>query len=323
MREKTGKLALAIGDGANDVGMILNADVGVGISGKEGRQAVLSSDYSIAQFRFLGRLLLVHGRLNFYRNVDLINYSFYKNMVMTFNQIIFGFFSHFGGNTVYDSILFMIFNVFFTSVPPVIFAGLERDVSLASLQSFPILYQLDGRREYYQSYLRYWLSLLLGIVHAITAFFVCYISLAGFVFQDGTAIGLADFGTTLYICVVTITNLRIACMCHNWTWLHHLFIWASIAIVPGASIFIEVTKLSLNLVGTTAAILRAPVFYLTLLTAIIAAMIPVIAIEALDASRDSVRNRILGSENPKVSNDLMVSARSSMRVPLVPADGEI
>jgi P-type E1-E2 ATPase len=52
MRDKTGKLALAIGDGADDVGMILQADVGVGVSGKENRQAVLVSDDAIAQFRY-------------------------------------------------------------------------------------------------------------------------------------------------------------------------------------------------------------------------------------------------------------------------------
>jgi phospholipid-translocating P-type ATPase (flippase) len=132
MRAKTQKLALAIGDGANDVGMILQADVGVGVSGKEGRQAVLAADYAIAQFRYLRRLLLVHGRLNFYRNVDLINYSFYKNMACSLSNVIVGFFSSWSGSTVFDSILYMTYNVIYTSVPPVIYAALERDVSLAA-----------------------------------------------------------------------------------------------------------------------------------------------------------------------------------------------
>ena len=66
---KTSKKAitLAIGDGANDVSMIKMAHIGVGISGLEGRQAVLASDFSIAQFRFLQRLLLVHGRWSYLR----------------------------------------------------------------------------------------------------------------------------------------------------------------------------------------------------------------------------------------------------------------
>ncbi|CAH8357478.1 unnamed protein product [Eruca vesicaria subsp. sativa] len=48
----TGKTSLAIGDGANDVGMLQEADIGVGISGVEGMQALMSSDNAIAQFRY-------------------------------------------------------------------------------------------------------------------------------------------------------------------------------------------------------------------------------------------------------------------------------
>ena len=73
-------ITLAIGDGANDVGMISCAHVGIGISGKEGQQAVNSSDIAIAQFRFLQRLLLVHGSLNYRRMSTVILYSFFKNV---------------------------------------------------------------------------------------------------------------------------------------------------------------------------------------------------------------------------------------------------
>lgn len=69
---------LAIGDGANDVPMIQAANIGVGISGKEGMQAVMASDYAIAQFRFLARLMLVHGRWSYRRIALIIIYSFYK-----------------------------------------------------------------------------------------------------------------------------------------------------------------------------------------------------------------------------------------------------
>jgi phospholipid-translocating ATPase len=71
-------MALAIGDGANDVAMIQEADVGVGIAGEEGRQAVMSSDYAIGQFRFLQRLVLVHGRWSYRRLAETIANFFYK-----------------------------------------------------------------------------------------------------------------------------------------------------------------------------------------------------------------------------------------------------
>ena len=76
-------ITLAIGDGANDVSMIKAAHVGIGISGHEGRQAVLASDYSIAQFRFLQRLLLVHGRWSYLRMGLFLRYFFYKNFAFT------------------------------------------------------------------------------------------------------------------------------------------------------------------------------------------------------------------------------------------------
>lgn len=88
---------LSIGDGANDVAMIQAADVGIGIAGKEGRQAVNNSDYAIGQFRFLVRLLLVHGQLSHYRLGRLIKFSFFKNISFAFILIYYQFFCGFSG----------------------------------------------------------------------------------------------------------------------------------------------------------------------------------------------------------------------------------
>jgi phospholipid-translocating ATPase len=76
-------MTLSIGDGANDVSMIQEANVGVGISGEEGRQAVMASDYAIAQFRYLGKLILVHGRWSYLRTSEMILTFFYKNIMWT------------------------------------------------------------------------------------------------------------------------------------------------------------------------------------------------------------------------------------------------
>lgn len=77
-------ITLAIGDGANDVSMILEADVGIGIFGKEGMRAVDSSDFAIKEFKFLWILLFKHGRWNYKRISIMLNYYFYKNFVYTF-----------------------------------------------------------------------------------------------------------------------------------------------------------------------------------------------------------------------------------------------
>jgi phospholipid-translocating ATPase len=77
-------MCLAIGDGANDVSMIQEADIGIGISGKEGLQAVMASDYAIGQFRYLTKLLLVHGRWAYLRSAESVLSYFYKNVVWLF-----------------------------------------------------------------------------------------------------------------------------------------------------------------------------------------------------------------------------------------------
>lgn len=77
VRKGANKITLSIGDGANDVGMIQAAHVGVGISGLEGMQAVMASDFAIAQFRFLTDLLLVHGRWSYLRLCKVLSFPFF------------------------------------------------------------------------------------------------------------------------------------------------------------------------------------------------------------------------------------------------------
>lgn len=88
---------MAIGDGANDVAMIQAADVGVGIAGKEGRQAVNNSDYALIQFRHLVRLLFIHGQLSHYRLARLIKYSFLKNIAFASILVLYQFYSGYSG----------------------------------------------------------------------------------------------------------------------------------------------------------------------------------------------------------------------------------
>lgn len=104
MKRSKNAVTLAIGDGANDVSMIKEAHIGVGISGQEGMQAVLASDYSIAQFRFLERLLLVHGRWSYYRMCKFLRYFFYKNFAFTLCHFWYAFFCGFSAQVSHTNI---------------------------------------------------------------------------------------------------------------------------------------------------------------------------------------------------------------------------
>jgi magnesium-transporting ATPase (P-type) len=91
------KRTLAIGDGANDVNMIQQADIGIGMHGNEGLRAVQASDYAVPDFKSLWKLLMVHGRWSYIRNSELILYFFYKNMIFSVPKIIFCFYNGFSG----------------------------------------------------------------------------------------------------------------------------------------------------------------------------------------------------------------------------------
>nr|CAD1820272.1 unnamed protein product [Ananas comosus var. bracteatus] len=137
---------LAIGDGGNDVRMIQQADIGVGISGREGLQAARAADYSIGKFRFLKRLILVHGRYSYNRTAFLSQYSFYKSLLICFIQIIFSFLSGISGTSLFNSVSLMAYNVFYTSIP-VLTVVLDKDLSERTVMQHPqiLIYCQAGR----------------------------------------------------------------------------------------------------------------------------------------------------------------------------------
>lgn len=134
-------MTLSIGDGANDVAMIQEADVGVGIAGEEGRQAVMSSDYAIAQFRFLQRLVLVHGRWSYRRLAETISNFFYKNMVWTWAIFWYQIFCNFDVSYLFEYTYLLLFNLIFTSVPVILMGVLDQDVNDAVSLAVPQLYR--------------------------------------------------------------------------------------------------------------------------------------------------------------------------------------
>jgi phospholipid-translocating ATPase len=134
-------MTLSVGDGANDVAMIQEADVGVGIAGEEGRQAVMSADYAIGQFRFLQRLVLVHGRWSYRRLAETIANFFYKNIVWTFTIFWYQIYCNFDQTYLYDYTYILLFNLAFTSVPVIFMGVLDQDVSDKVSLAVPQLYR--------------------------------------------------------------------------------------------------------------------------------------------------------------------------------------
>ncbi|OWK60308.1 putative phospholipid-transporting ATPase VB [Lonchura striata] len=150
VRRQLKAMTLSIGDGANDVSMIQAANVGIGISGQEGMQAVMASDFAISRFKHLKKLLLVHGHWCYARLAKMVIYFFYKNVCYVNLLFWYQFFCGFSGSTMIDYWQMIFFNLFFTSVPPLLFGALDRDVSAEMLLRLPELYKNGQNSEMYK-----------------------------------------------------------------------------------------------------------------------------------------------------------------------------
>jgi magnesium-transporting ATPase (P-type) len=152
---------LAIGDGANDVAMIQEAHLGVGIRGEEGTQAVNSADFAISQFRFLGDLMLKHGRYNYSRMCGLVCYMFYKNILMSMGMFWFNFNCGFSGQKYFTEGGIQLYNLAYTSIPIILYAIFDIDVDPVTVHEYPQLYQSSVNGDYFTVIIRSLLLLLL------------------------------------------------------------------------------------------------------------------------------------------------------------------
>ncbi|KAI0203313.1 hypothetical protein F4808DRAFT_40658 [Astrocystis sublimbata] len=222
-------MTLSIGDGANDVAMIQEADVGVGIAGVEGRQAVMSADYAIGQFRFLQRLVLVHGRWSYRRMAEAIANFFYKNMIWTFTIFWFQIWCDFDITYLFEYTYIILFNLIFTSVPPIIIGVLDQDVSDAVSLAVPQLYRRGiERMEWTQA--KFWSYMGDGLYQSVITFFIPYLVVANTTSITGNGKDVIErFRLGAYIAhpaVITI-NLYILINTYTWDWLTILIITIS------------------------------------------------------------------------------------------------
>lgn len=174
-RKRNKSLLLAIGDGANDVSMIQAAHVGVGISGMEGMQAARSADVSIGQFKYLKKLLLVHGAWSYQRISNAILYSFYKNVCLYMTQFWFVYLNAFSGQSLIESWTLTFYNVLFTVFPPFVMGVFDQFVSARLLDRYPQLYQLGLQRKFFNVTI-FWGWIVNGFYHS-AVIFVCMVSI--------------------------------------------------------------------------------------------------------------------------------------------------
>ncbi|KAM8733507.1 phospholipid-transporting ATPase IA isoform 1-T1 [Acanthopagrus schlegelii] len=223
-------ITLAIGDGANDVGMIQTAHVGVGISGNEGLQAANSSDYSIAQFKYLKNLLLVHGAWNYNRVAKCILYCFYKNIVLYIIEIWFAFVNGFSGQILFERWCIGLYNVIFTALPPLTLGIFERSCRKENMLKYPELYKTSQNAMGFNTKV-FWAHCLNGLFHSVILF---WFPLKAFqhdtVFGNGRTPDYLLLGNMVYTFVVITVCLKAGLETSSWTMFSHIAIWGSIGL---------------------------------------------------------------------------------------------
>lgn len=265
VREERKSTTLAIGDGGNDVSMIQEAHIGVGIYGKEGTQAARSADFALGEFKHLLRLTAMHGRYAGVRSAGMINLSFYKNILFTMTQVYFQAFDFASGQTYNNQWVTAAYNVVVTSASPFLYGIFERDLEEATVARFPSAYAANRDRKLFsiRSVLEY--TVLYGLWHGTAVYFGVYL-LFGYLkidFRNGRDNGLflVGFANSTIAMFMTLFKFFLHSNTLNWVVL--------LAMALSVGVYFLVVPLAIYIVdefpleGQLQALFSSPTFYLT------------------------------------------------------------
>lgn len=199
---------LAIGDGANDLAMITAANVGVGISGREGQQASRVADVSIAQFRYLSKLLLVHGRWNYHRVTRFVLCSFWKEFLFWFPAALYQIAAGFTGTSIYESTALTVYGVAFTILCTMVIGAFEKDLHARTLMAVPELYAY-GQKAKGLNWTVFGSWILNAVLAGSTMAFVAWAAYGGWFLLAPDDNGLYAIGTMVFISCVIWTNVKV------------------------------------------------------------------------------------------------------------------
>uniref|UniRef100_A0A665W7K0 Phospholipid-transporting ATPase n=1 Tax=Echeneis naucrates TaxID=173247 RepID=A0A665W7K0_ECHNA len=292
-------VTLSIGDGANDVNMIKTADIGVGISGQEGMQAVMSSDYAFAQFRYLQRLLLVHGRWSYIRMCKFLRFFFFKNFAFTLVHFWYSFFNGYSSQVAYEDWFITLYNLFYSSLPVLLVGLLDQDVNDKLSLKFPKLY-LPGQQGTLFNYKNFFISLFHGIFVSLIIFFIPYGAFLQTMGQDGEAPSdYQSFAIVTASSLIFTVNLQISLETSYWTFVNCFAVLGSIAIYFG--IMFDIHSAGIHVIfpsvftftGAASNALRQPYLWLTIILTVGISLLPVVCIQFLHKTiRPSVGDKL-------------------------------
>lgn len=207
LRRAKAPLTLAIGDGANDLAMLSAAHVGVGISGREGLQAARVADYSVAQFRFLSRLLLVHGRWNYVRTARFILATFWKEMFFYMPTELYQRYNGYTGTSLYEMWSLTVLNTLFTSLCVIVPGIWEQDLAAETLLAVPELY-VFGQRDRGLNIPKYLAWMMGGAAEGVLVWFLCWAMYSGHLSPVRYGGGLFALGDLVFSVAIMWINFK-------------------------------------------------------------------------------------------------------------------
>uniref|UniRef100_A0A8B9Q776 Phospholipid-transporting ATPase n=1 Tax=Apteryx owenii TaxID=8824 RepID=A0A8B9Q776_APTOW len=310
-------VTLAIGDGANDVSMIKTAHIGVGISGQEGMQAVLSSDFSFAQFRYLQRLLLVHGRWSYIRMSKFLKYFFYKNFAFTLVHFWYGFFSGFSAQTVYDEWFITLYNLVYTSLPVLGMSLFDQDVDDRWSMLCPQLY-VPGQQNLYFNKIVFVKCMLHGIYSSLILFFIPYGAMYNTMRSDGKAIAdYQSFALMAQTSLLIVVSVQIGLDTAYWTVVNQFFIWGSLSVYFAITFTMYsdgmylIFTASFPFVGTARNTLSQPSAWLAIFLSVTLCVLPVVGYR--------LKAQLKPTETDKVRRYILLKIKEAKKRPPPPS----
>ncbi|KAG0022666.1 hypothetical protein BGZ81_008440 [Podila clonocystis] len=224
-------MTLSIGDGANDVSMIQEAHIGVGVAGEEGLQAVMASDYSIGQFRFLARLLLVHGHYAYLRNTSMVMLFTFKNIMGIGALFCFEFLCGYSSVPVFEYSYVLLYNVILTMFPPLIIGIFDRDIGPGVLMMFPELYMVGLLQQEF-THARFMVYSIEGAFQSIVCFIIPYYAYQyGTIDDSGLMQEMYEMGLAMAVSGIAQVNIFAAVSSQAFCVYHVIFIWGSVVLI--------------------------------------------------------------------------------------------
>ncbi|CAG8528415.1 16324_t:CDS:2 [Acaulospora colombiana] len=332
VKEGLNVMTLSIGDGkfsffCDDIRskniMIQEANVGIGIAGEEGRQATMAADYAFAQFRFLDKLLLVHGRWSYIRISEMISCFFYKNIVWTIAMFWYQCWAGFTAQYLYDYTYILLYNLVFTAVPVMFLGAFDQDVDAKTSLKNPQLYKRGILQQDFTKS-KFWLYVLDAVYQSVVCFFIPWgLMLYGSSHANGLQNnGLTDLGTMVAGSVVATTNIYVGLNTMNWSWIAFVVIGLSIL-----SFYVWVEFYSLWYIGFSRMdlILYTEIeFWFAVVLAVVLSILPRYSVKYIHktywpSDMDIVREQVYmrkKSKKGKVRTSFVEEVREEDKVPI-------